>query len=112
MNANVRRTKSKSGESEVDTDLNEILTDESGLKMAPMTPVWELATNSKELFDALLAAEPALGTVYKLFRKKLPVQRQWAFGSFGAISRPDRHVRAFYLHLDRLESAPGGQGCI
>ena len=91
---------------------DDIISSESGLKTASATPVWELHANSKELFDALSATEPALGAIYEFLGKELPVQRQWAFGSFGAISRPDRHVRAFYVHLDKLKSIPGGRGCI
>ncbi len=91
---------------------DDISRNETGLKWASMTPVWELHASSKPLFDALLTSEPALGAIYELFRKELPVQRQWAFGSFGPISRPDRHVRAFYLHLDKLESVTGGQDCL
>lgn len=91
---------------------DDIVSGGGDIEMVSMAPVWELRANSTELFEALMAAEPAFGAVYELFTKELPVQRRWAFGTFGAVSRPDRHVRAFYLHLDKLKSAPGGHGCI
>lgn len=91
---------------------HDILGEEGGLRLAPLTPEWDLRTQSPELFAELAAAEPALGAIHALFSEALPVQRQWGFGDFGAASRPDRHVRAFYLHLDRLAGFPGGRGCI
>lgn len=78
----------------------------------PLAPIWDLRTHGPEIWSALSAIEPDLAPVYELFRRELPVQQQWAFGDRGAISRPDRHVRAFYVRLDRLASVPGGRGCL
>ena len=84
----------------------------SGANFMPLSPVWELRSRAPELFEALTAIEPGLAQVYDLFKRELPVQRQWAFGTRGALSRPDRHVRAFYVQLDKLASVAGGRGCL
>ncbi len=90
---------------------DEILAEANGIRLESPSLVWDLRTHSRELFDALAADEPAFTEVYELFRNELPVQRQWAFGSQGVFTRPDRHVRAFYLELSKLRGARG-KGCI
>ena len=84
----------------------------SGAMFTALAPAWDLRAHAPEVYDALAAIEPGLGAIYRVLQRELVVQRQWAFGSHGALSRPDRHVRAFYLHLDRLASVPGGRGCL
>lgn len=91
---------------------DEIASGESGLNLVPIQPVWSLHAQSKEIFEALSKTEPALGEVYDLLGAELPVQQHWSFGDYGAISRPDRHVRAFYLDLGKLKSVSGGKGYI
>ncbi|WP_206957065.1 hypothetical protein [Trinickia acidisoli] len=91
---------------------DEILGDEGGLKAVSIEPIWTLYDHSKEIFDALLEADPAVSGVYDLLKTELPVQRQWAFGDYGPVSRPDRHVRAFYLDLGKLKSVSRGRGFV
>ncbi|RQQ61473.1 hypothetical protein [Burkholderia stagnalis] len=91
---------------------DELLKDETGLKVASVEPVWSLREQSQEIYDALAKTEPALGDVYGLLDGELPVQKQWAFGDYGPVSRPDRHVRAFYLDLGKLTSVSDGRGFI
>ncbi|SMG01555.1 hypothetical protein BSIN_4436 [Burkholderia singularis] len=91
---------------------DELLSRESGLKTVSLEPIWTLREQSTEIFDALSAVEPTLNDVYDLLGSELPVQQQWAFGDYGPVSRPDRHVRAFYLDLGKLKSVPNGQGYI
>ncbi len=89
----------------------EILDDKNGVRMTSPKLEWELRERGPELYEALAASEPALAEAYDVFRGGLPVQRQRAFGSQGPFTRPDRHVRAFYLELSKLGSG-GGKGCI
>jgi hypothetical protein len=84
----------------------------SGASFTSLTPHWELRAHSPELFEALSVIEPEVGNIYDLLRRQLPVQQQWAFNTHGALSRPDRHVRAFYIQLDKLEGLPGGRGSL
>lgn len=89
----------------------EILADENAIRFETPTMAWELADHGRELYDALVAADPAVADVYALFKTELPVQRHWAFGSQGVFTRPDRHVRAFYLEMAKLRSVRGS-GCV
>jgi len=91
---------------------DEIFGKEGGLKAVSLKPSWALQVNAKEIFEILLEADPAVGAVYDLLKTELPVQRRWAFGNYGPVVRPDRHVRAYYLDLSKLKSVPGGRGCV
>lgn len=91
---------------------DEILDNDGGLKTVSIQPIWALHENSLEIRDVLFALEPALWDVYELLKGELPVQRKWAFGDYGPVSRPDRHVRAFYLNLGKLKSVSGGHGYV
>jgi hypothetical protein len=84
----------------------------NGASFTSLAPHWELRAHAPELYEALSAIEPGLGHVYELLRRELPAQRQWAFNTTGALSRPDRHVRAFYIQLDQLKCVPGGRGAL
>lgn len=84
----------------------------NGANLLPLSPSWELRESAPDLFKAVSLAEPGLDRVYELLRSQLPVQRRWSFGTDGAVVRPDRHVRAFYLQLDKLASTPGARGCV
>jgi hypothetical protein len=90
---------------------SEILSDANGIRLESPSLSWELAEHGRDLFDALSKDEPAFADVYAFMKGEMPIQKQWAFGTQGVFTRPDRHVRAFYLELSKLQSKPG-KGCI
>jgi hypothetical protein len=84
----------------------------SGVTSLSLSPTWELRKHAPEVHEALAASEPGLAPIYGVLQRELPAQRMWTFGSHGAVTRPDRHVRAFYVELGKLASVPGGRGCL
>jgi hypothetical protein len=71
---------------------------------------WQLETDAPALFEAVRARLPDVAALGRELCEQLPVQVDWHFGDDGPVSRPDRHVRAFYLDLPKL--APGLPGSI
>lgn len=60
---------------------------------------WDCTSEGRDVVEALFAVQPGLKQVVEGLRGRVPVQARWAFGRFGNLVRPERHVRAFYLDL-------------
>ena len=86
---------------------------QAGNHFRPMTPevTWRASDAAPMLLAALQQKEPGLSSVLARMESGLPVQKTWAFGEAGAFVRPDRHARAIYLDLSKLNGRPHG-GCI
>src|SRR5690349_25047686 len=63
---------------------------------------WRLDRDCPALFEAVQARLPGVAALGRELCEKIPVQVDWHFGEDGPVTRPDRHVRAFYLDLPKL----------
>ena len=63
---------------------------------------WRLDQHAPKLFEAVQARLPGVADLTAELCERVPVQVDWHFGDDGPVSRPDRHVRAFYLDLPKL----------
>lgn len=79
------------------------------MRLIPGEVHWHLEDHAPELFKALQAKLPAVAELTRELREHVPVQVDWHYGEAGPVTRPDRHVRAFYLDLPKLlpGHAPG-----
>ena len=88
-----------------------VFADERIAKAACET-TWHAARDAPELLAKPAESEPLVPALAELMRGQVPVMRQWQFGDVGPYVRPDRHVRAMYLDLQRLDGARTAGGCI
>ena len=92
-------------------DLDAVFQAGSDFRLMSPEVTWRVSDAAPALVTALAATEPTIPRLLTQLESGLPVQKTWAFGEAGAFVRPDRHARAIYLDLRRLDSQPG-QGCI
>lgn len=79
-------------------------------EIAPLTSMrlvtpdvrWRLDRDAPALFQAVKERLPGVAELGLELCDELPVQVDWHFGDDGPVTRPDRHVRAFYLDLPKL----------
>jgi hypothetical protein len=81
-----------------------------GMRLVTPDVRWQLEKDAPALFQAVQARLPGVAKLARELCETLPVQVDWHFGDHGPVSRPDRHVRAFYLDLPKL--GPGLPGSI
>ena len=70
--------------------------------------IWSAGSEARELFAQYSGAWPGLADALGELDHGLPVQREWSFADDGPFTRPDRHVRAYYLDLPRAGHAQAG----
>ncbi len=80
-----------------------------GMRLVDTDVCWHIADDD-ELFSELRTRLPHVASLSEELRDVVPVQRQWAYGADGSVNRPERHVRAYYIDLEKLE--PAGSGSI
>lgn len=86
-----------------------------GMRLVDADIHWHVEDHAPELFRALEARHPSVAALSRELKQGIPVQVDWHFGDVGPVSRPDRHVRAFYLDLAKLfsgQEGPGQEGSI
>src|SRR5690242_5048993 len=94
------------------TDLSGVFRDENELMLSAPEMTWQLADVAPELFAELTRSEPLIAELYPRLAREVPAQRVWGFGDLGVFVRPDRHVRALYLDLARIDAAKTKGGSI
>ncbi len=73
-----------------------------GMRLVPADVRWHIEDHAPALFHALQKVHPEVADLSREFREQVPVQVDWHYGEVGPVNRPDRHVRAFYLDLEKL----------
>jgi hypothetical protein len=68
--------------------------------------IWQLDKASPQVFGHVVERLPSVAALTRRLADGVPAQRTWRFGQWGALHRPDRHVRAMYYQLS------SGEGCI
>ena len=72
------------------------------LDFAQPEKVWSVFKRVPELGEHIRKELGFLKQFDDQFETKFPYQKFWSFGDFKNFSRPDRHVRAFYLNLEHI----------